>query len=134
MKSNQIKFPNATRYQATSKGSLAEHRGAFNQSINQSLFPYYVSWSSGPKESAILAGNVTTEQHQKEILLNTKGQYKKESNILVVNANIKQHQKDILLNTKGQHMKESDILTGNATIKQQQKEILLNTKEQYMKE
>ena len=46
----------------------------------------------------------------------------------------KQHQKEILLNTKGQHMKESNIHVGNATMKQQQKEVLLNIKGQHMKE
>ena len=42
----------------------------------------------------------------------------KESNFLAGNATIKQHQKEILLNTKGQYMKESFILAGNETIKQ----------------
>ena len=58
------------------------------------------------KESNFLVGNATIKQHQKDILLNTKGQCMKESNILVSNANIKQLQKEILQHTKGQHMKE----------------------------
>ena len=36
----------------------------------------------------------------------------KESNILLGNATIKQHQKEILLDTKGQHMKELDSHAG----------------------
>ena len=52
----------------------------------------------------------------------------KKSNILVKNANIKQHQKEILLNTKGQYMKESNFLVGNAPIKKHQKVILPFTK------
>ena len=36
----------------------------------------------------------------------------KESNILVINAAIKQHQKEFLLNTKGQYMKELDSNVG----------------------
>ena len=50
----------------------------------------------------------------------------KKSNFLAGNATvtIKQHQKNISLDTKGQYMKESNILVGNATIKQLQKEIL----------
>ena len=64
------------------------------------------------KESNFLVGNATIKQHQKEILLNTKGQYMKESNILVGNATIKQNQKEILLNTKGQYMKELDSFAG----------------------
>ena len=59
-------------------------------------------------------GNATIKQHQKEILLNTKGQYMKESNILVDNATIKQHQKEVLIDTKGQYMKESNTLADNA--------------------
>ena len=38
------------------------------------------------KESSILVGNATIKKLQREILLNTKGQYMKESNILVSNA------------------------------------------------
>ena len=53
------------------------------------------------KDSNIIVGNTTIEQHQKEILPNTKVQYMKESDILTVNAIIKQQQKDILFNTKG---------------------------------
>ena len=62
------------------------------------------------KESNFLAGNATIKQNQKDLLLNTKGQYTKESNILAGNATIEQHQKEILLNTKGQYMKESNTL------------------------
>ena len=58
----------------------------------------------------------------------------KESNILPSNAAIKQHQKVILLHTKGQYMKESNTLAGNTTIKQQQRAVLLNTKGWHMKE
>ena len=60
------------------------------------------------KESNTLAGNATIMQHQKGILLNTKGQYMKESNTLAGNTTIKQHQKEILLNRKGQYIKESN--------------------------
>ena len=35
------------------------------------------------KDSNIIAGNATIKQQQKEVLLNTKGQYMKESNTLV---------------------------------------------------
>ena len=56
------------------------------------------------------------------------------SNTLAGNGIIKQLQRELLLNTKGQYIKESNTLAGNAIIKQQQKEILLNTKEKYMKE
>ena len=62
------------------------------------------------KESNILASNATIKQQQKEVLLNTKGQYMKESNILAGNATIKQQQKDVLLNTKGKYTMESNIL------------------------
>ena len=79
------------------------------------------------KASNMLVGNVTIKQHQKEILLSTKGQYMKESNFLVDNVTIKQQQKKVLLNTKGQYMKESSILVGNATIKQLQREVLQGT-------
>ena len=51
------------------------------------------------KESNFLAGNAIIKQQQKQVLLNTKGQYMKESNFLVVNATIKQLERDILLNT-----------------------------------
>ena len=40
----------------------------------------------------------------------------KESNTLSGNASIKQLQKEVLLNTKGQYMKESNTPAGNATI------------------
>ena len=58
----------------------------------------------------------------------------KELNILESNATIKQLQKQILLNTRGQYMKDPNILADNATIKQLQKEVLVNTRGQYMKE
>ena len=45
----------------------------------------------------------------------------KESNTLAGNATINQQQKEILVNTKGQYMKESNTLAGNATIKQQKR-------------
>ena len=64
------------------------------------------------KESNIHVGNATIEQHQRGILLNTKGQYMKVSNIHVSNVTIKQHQKEILLNTKGQCMNEFDFHAG----------------------
>ena len=51
------------------------------------------------KDSNILAGNATTKQHQKKILLDANWQYKKDSNMLVGNVNIRQHQRGILLNT-----------------------------------
>ena len=38
----------------------------------------------------------------------------KESNTLADNAAIKQHQKEISLNTKGQYMTKSNTLVGNA--------------------
>ena len=41
----------------------------------------------------------------------------KESNILAYIATFKQHQKEILLDTKGQNMKESNTLAANATTK-----------------
>ena len=62
------------------------------------------------KESNTLAGNATIKQHQKEILLDTKGQYMKVSNTLVYNATIKQHKNEILLDTKGKYMKVSNTL------------------------
>ena len=40
----------------------------------------------------------------------------KESNTLADNAVINLLQKEVLLNTKGQYMKESNILAGNAAI------------------
>ena len=58
----------------------------------------------------------------------------KESNTLVGNATIKQLQREVLLNTKGQYMKESNTLADNATIKLLQRAVLLNTKGRYMKE
>jgi len=42
----------------------------------------------------------------------------KELNTLVGNAPIKQLEREILLNTKGQYMKESNNLAGDVTIKQ----------------
>ena len=57
-----------------------------------------------------MALKITIDQHQKEILLTTKGQYMKESNILAGNATIKQHRKEILPDIKGQYMKESNPL------------------------
>ena len=65
------------------------------------------------KELNTLAGNAIIKLLQREVLLNTKGQYMKESNILVGNATIKQQQKDVLLNTKGQYTKESNTLAVN---------------------
>ena len=47
------------------------------------------------KESNTLVGNVAIKQLQREILLNTKGQYMMESNTLASNATIKHHQKEI---------------------------------------
>ena len=57
-------------------------------------------------ESSTLAGNVAIKQL--EI------QYMKESNSLADNAIIKQHQKEVLLNTKGQYIKKSNTLACNA--------------------
>ena len=56
----------------------------------------------------------------------------KESNTIAGNATIKQLQRDVLLDTKGQYMKKSNTIPGNATIKKLQKEVLLSTKGQYM--
>ena len=60
-----------------------------------------------------IAGNVTINQLQKEVLFKTKGLYMKESNTL---------QRDILLDTKGECTKELNALAGNVTIKQGVKE------------
>ena len=85
------------------------------------------------KESNTLADNATIKQHQKEILLNTKGQYMKESSTLAANATIKQHQKDILLDTKGQYMKESSTLVWIVTSNSLPKQISQGIKEIYIK-
>ena len=47
----------------------------------------------------------------------------KELNTLANNANIKQLQREVLLDTKGQYMKASNTLAVNAVIEQLQKEI-----------
>ena len=60
----------------------------------------------------MLVSNAIIKLHQKEILLDTKGQYMKESNILVSNATMKQLQRAILLDIKGQDMKELDSHEG----------------------
>ena len=56
----------------------------------------------------------------------------KESNTIAGNATIKQLQRDVLLDTKGQYMKKSNTIPGNATIEQLQREVFLSTKGQYM--
>ena len=66
-----------------------------------------------------IAGNVTINQLQKEVLFKTKGLYMKESNNL---------QRDILLDTKRECTEELNALAGNVTIKQAQRDILLNIK------
>ena len=78
-----------------------------------------------------LAGNVTFNQIQDELLLDTKGEYMKESNILAI---IKQVLKGHLLDTKEQFMIGSNTLAHYATIMHLQKEIWFNIKGLYMKE
>ena len=53
------------------------------------------------KESNSLAGNATIKQLQREILLNTKGQYMKESNTLVDNVAYNFLRKEVLQDTIG---------------------------------
>ena len=52
------------------------------------------------------------------------------SNILAYNATIKQLHKEVLLNTRGQYRKDTNVLADNATIKQLHKEVLPNTRRQ----
>ena len=47
------------------------------------------------------------------------------SNTIAGNVTMKQLQREVLLDTKGQYMKVSNTLEGNATIKEQQKKDLL---------
>ena len=56
----------------------------------------------------------------------------RESNILANNATIKQNQKEILLNTKGQYMKELDSHAGIAINNILLEQILQSTKEIYI--
>ena len=65
-----------------------------------------------------IAGNVTINQLQKEVLFKTKGLYMKESNNL---------QRD-MLDTKRECTEELNALADNVTIKQAQRDILLNIK------
>ena len=80
--------------------------------------------------SNILIGFVTIKQHQKDVfgLAQHKRAEHKKLNFLAVNTIIEQHQKEILRNTKGQYVKETNFLVGNATIEKHQKLNLLNTK------
>ena len=55
-------------------------------------------------------GNAATDQLQRDILLDTKGQYTKESNTLAGNMIIKQAQMEILPDTNWQYMKEWNTL------------------------
>ena len=55
-----------------------------------------------------------------------------ESNTLVGNAAIKQHQKEILMNTKGQYMKELDSRAGIVLNNTLLGQILKSTKEIYI--
>ena len=57
----------------------------------------------------------------------------KESNTLAGNAIIKQLQREVLLNTKGQYMMESNTLVGNVANNFLTRDILVNTEERYMK-
>ena len=50
------------------------------------------------------------------------------------NATIKQHQKGILLDTKGQYMKESNTLADNATNNLIGRVVQLNTKGHYIRD
>ena len=52
----------------------------------------------------------------------------KESNILTSNATIKEHQKEILLDTKGQHIKEFDYIVISNTLLWQMKVMVLFTR------
>ena len=70
-------------YQATSKGHLAEHKRAFHEGVKYPCGQCnYQATSKGNlakhKRAFILAGNATIKQQQKEVLVNTKGQYMKE--------------------------------------------------------
>ena len=73
-------------------------------------------------------GNVTMKQLQREVLINTKGQYMKVLNILAGNVTMKQLQREILLKTKGQYMKESNTIVGNAANNFLRRKILRNIK------
>ena len=84
------------------------------------------------KESNILAGIATIKQRQKEVFVNTKGQYMKELNILVSNVTIKQLQRAISLNIQGKHIKELDSHAGIVISNMLPGQIFQNTKEIYM--
>ena len=86
------------------------------------------------KESITFVGIATIKQLQKDVSLNTKGQYMKGSNTLVGNAIIKQPQILILHNIKGQYMNESNTLADFANNNFLKRDILLDTKEKYMKD
>ena len=75
------------------------------------------------KELNTLADCATIKQQEKDILLDTKGQYMKESKNLVNYATIKQQERMILLDIKGQYTKESNTLVDYAAFKQREKEV-----------
>ena len=78
------------------------------------------------------AGNVTTRQLQREVLLNTSVQFMKERNTHAGNATTRQLQRVILINTSVQYMKERSIHAGHVTTRQLQREVLLNTSVQFI--
>ena len=78
--------------------------------------------------------NATIKQHQKEILLDTKGQYMKESNTLASYVANTFRRREIWIHTKGQYIKESNTFADNAKNISLQKEVWLNTKGEHMKE
>ena len=96
---------NICGHQVAQKERLVRHKKIVHEGVKYSC----VQCNHQAKSKGNLAGHIRPVQ--------------KESNILACNATITLHQKQPLLNTKGQYMKGLNTPVGNVIIKQVQREI-----------